>query len=65
MFLQSCWRKWKKTSTRDFFKLSKNNLPHGCFHSLATFCRSFSGENNGRKTTTLQETQADQILQHY
>ena len=25
----------------------------------------FSGENKGRKTTTLKETQADQTFQHY
>ena len=28
------------------FKLSKKNLPHGCFHNLATFCKWFSGKNN-------------------
>ena len=28
-------------------------------------CKLFSGKNKGRKTTTLQETPADQIIQHY
>ena len=55
----------KKTSTRDFFKLSKKNLSHGCFHNLATFCKWFSGESKGMKTTTWQETQVDQIFQQY
>ena len=39
---------------RFFFKLSKKNHPHGCFHNLATFCRWFSGGNKGRKTRTLE-----------
>ena len=34
MFFQSCWWKWKETSTSDFFKLSKKNLPNGCFHKM-------------------------------
>ena len=49
MLFQSCRWKWKGTSTRDFFKLSKKNLPHGCFHNLATFCKWFSGKNKGKK----------------
>ena len=47
MFLQSCRWKWKETSTKGFFKLSKKNLRHRCFHSLATFCKGFLGENKG------------------
>ena len=39
MFLQSSKWKWKETSTRDFFKLSKKNLLHGCFH-IFQFSRS-------------------------
>ena len=42
-----------------FFTLSKKNLPHGCFHNHATFCKWLSGKKDGTKTTTLQETQAD------
>ena len=41
--------KWKGTSPREFFKLSKKSLPHGCFHNLATFCKWFSGKNKGKK----------------
>ena len=56
MLLQSCRWESKGTSTRDFFKLSKKNFPHGCSHNPATFCKWFLGRN---KTTTLQGTQAD------
>ena len=49
MLLQGCRWKWRGTSSRDFFKLSKKNLLHGCFHNLATFCKWFSGKNKGEK----------------
>ena len=49
MLSQSCRWKWKGTSTRDFFNLSKKNLPHGCFHNIVTFCKSFLGKNKGKK----------------
>ena len=49
MFFQSCRWQWKGTSTRDFFKLSKKSLPHGCLHSLATFCKLFAAKNKGKK----------------
>ena len=38
MFFLPSWRqKWKETSGRNFFKLQKRDLPHVCFHNLATF----------------------------
>ena len=43
-------------------QVSKKKSPHGCFQNLATSCKSFSGENKEKKTTTLQETKADQIF---
>ena len=49
-----------KTERNFYQKLSKYNLPHGCFHNIATFCKCFLGENEGRNQTTLQETRADQ-----
>ena len=49
MLSQSCRWKWKGTSTRDFSKLSKKDLPHGCFHNLVTFCKWLSGKNKGKK----------------
>ena len=56
MFLQNSVQNGKKPE-----KLSKKNLRQGSFHSLATFYRWFLGENNGRKTTTLQP-QAEQMF---
>ena len=32
-----------------FFKLSKKNLPHGCFHKLATFYNDFQVRTKGGK----------------
>ena len=46
MFLQGCRCKWKETSIRDSFKLSKKNLTHGCFDNLAN---DFRVRTNGRK----------------
>ena len=46
MFLQSCRWKWKDTTPRYFFKLSKKIYP---IHNLATFCKLFLGENKGPK----------------
>ena len=62
IFLQSSRWKWQEASIRAFFKLSKKNIPCGCFQNLAIFCKSFLGVNKGRKATTLQETQSDQIF---
>ena len=45
--------KWEQTS-RDFFKLLKKNIPHGCFQNPATFCKWFSGETKERLTATFQ-----------
>ena len=45
-----------------FFELSKKNLPHVSFHSLATFCKGLSGESEGTSTTALKETQADRYF---
>ena len=41
--------KMKRNFTQRFFKLSKKNLLHGCFHNLATFCKWFSDKNKGKK----------------
>ena len=54
MFLQSCRWKWKETSTKGFFKLSKKNLRHRCFHSLATFCKGFLCENKGTENNNIK-----------
>ena len=45
-----------------FFELSKKNLPHVSFHSLATFYKGLSGESEGTSTTALKETQADRYF---
>ena len=62
MLLQSCRWKWKGTSTRDFFKLSKKNLPHGCFHNIVTFCKSFLGKNKGKKNNITRKSSRYDML---
>ena len=62
MFLQSFRWKWKKPSTRDFFKLSKKNLLHRCFHSAATFCRWFSGVQREENSSITRNSSKSDIL---
>ena len=63
IFLQSYRWNWNQI----LFRLSKRNLPHGCFiilqlsRSVRLRCKWFFGENKERKTTLLQQRQADQI----
>ena len=67
--LQRCrWKLKKKKIAREISKLSEKNIPVDVFIILQ-LCRSarvrrkwISGEKKDRKTTTLQETQADQVF---
>ena len=61
-FLQSYRWKWKETSTREFFNLSKRLSPMDVFIILPLSANDFCVKKKGRKTTTLQDTQADQIF---
>ena len=62
MLLQSSRWKWKGTSTRYFFKLSKKNLPHACFHNISTFCKWIFGKNKWKNSNITRNSRRSDIL---
>ena len=62
MLLQSCRWKWKGTTTRYFFKLSKKNLPHACVHNISTFCKWIVGKSKWKNNNITRNSRRSDIF---